>query len=68
MEADAMSDSARRHVGIDLDGYVDCCLLPRIIALLKENTHQATDKVEEWRQEAELQKKIYIDLNSDINE
>jgi hypothetical protein len=36
--------------------------------LLKENTHRPADKVEEWRQEAELQKKIYIDLNSDINE
>jgi hypothetical protein len=35
--------------------------LPRIIALLEENTRRVAEKSKEWRLEAELQTKKFID-------
>jgi hypothetical protein len=53
---------ARVHcngAGIGHDDYVDDAHLPRIIALLEQNTHRIAGKAKEWRHET----KIYINLN-----
>jgi hypothetical protein len=41
---------------------------PLGIALLEENMCWVAEKVEEWRREAKLKGKIFVDLNSDEDE
>jgi hypothetical protein len=50
--------------GIGPKDYVADAHLPRILALLKLNTRQAANKAAEWQVEAELQEKIFVDLDS----
>jgi hypothetical protein len=51
--------------GIGPNNYADDAHLARVTTLLEENTRHTAEKAEEWRLEAEVHAKIYIDLASD---